>query len=429
MSSDRAHLAGTPKWRVLTVMVDVPVPPVTGVHVRQLANLRLVRDTGCESHTLVFSTAGRPYDPTAVAALCDGATHAGARVEYAGLGIVQRVSIRLRMGVAAILRRPSSTYPFSIPYDLADLGPKACAEAARVEADFVVLPTSLLHIAPELRAQGVRVIGDALDVLSELTLGFLKQGIRRTPLRSPGLLVNYLASRRQEDFFLKECTELWAASNDDAATLALKAPQARILVCGNTFDEQRIVPTEPPLNATIGFIGTYSYTPNLDAATFLALEVLPLVHRHRPEARLMLAGGGMPTSVANVLRAVAGVHLFGTVSDSADFVGSCALMALPIRLRGGVPLKLVESMACGRPVVATPELVAGLALVPGQEVLIASDAQGFAEHVRQLLTDPELGATLARNAQSRFVEEFSYGAMLTRVRDQSVLKTSAPSTR
>ena len=410
-------------------MVDVPVPRVTGVHVRQLANLRLVRDIGCESHALVFSTAGRPYDPAGMAAVCDGATHAGARVEYSGLGIWKRVSLRLRMATAAILRQPSSTYPFSIPYDLAGLAPKTCAEAARVHADFVVLPTSLLHIAPVLRAQGVRVIGDALDVLSELTLGFLKQEARRNPLRVPGLVVNYLASRRQEDLFLAACTELWAASDDDAAELARKAPQTNVLVCGNTFDEQEIIPTDPPANGTIGFIGTYTYRPNLDAATFLALEVLPLVHQHRPEARLLLAGGGMPATVADTLRVVPGVQLLGTVNDSAAFVGSCALMALPIRLRGGVPLKLLESMACGRPIVATPELVAGLALVPGRDLLVSADPQGFAEHVTQLLTSAAVGTTLARNARSRFVDEFSYGAMLRRARDHSVLRTSAPLTQ
>ena len=38
------------------------------------------------------------------------------------------------------------------------------------------------------------------------------------------------------------------------------------------------------------FVGNYTHAPNVDAALWLGREILPRVRRHRPAARLALAG-------------------------------------------------------------------------------------------------------------------------------------------
>ena len=47
------------------------------------------------------------------------------------------------------------------------------AEARRVQADFVVLPSMFMHYTAALRQQGFRVIIDAADVLSNLSASFM----------------------------------------------------------------------------------------------------------------------------------------------------------------------------------------------------------------------------------------------------------------
>src|SRR5947209_1801551 len=106
------------RLRVLTVLLDVPIPAETGLALRQLAILKLIRHVGCESHALVFTTANRPRIPDEVSDLCDGFLPAGPIVEYATLGTVARFRLRARMTGPAILGRASPVYPFSVPYDL-----------------------------------------------------------------------------------------------------------------------------------------------------------------------------------------------------------------------------------------------------------------------------------------------------------------------
>jgi glycosyltransferase involved in cell wall biosynthesis len=405
---------------VLTVLPGVPTPPETGLHIRQLVILRLVRDLGHESHTLVFTTAERPQVPDDLFQRCDVVRDAGPRVEYKSLSSFHRIELRARMAGSALLRRPSTTYPFSVPYDQADAGRLITDAAKEMGAEVVILPTVLVHIAPRLAAAGVLVIGDAADVYSQLTRRVLAYG-RRAPWRLPGLLVNHIATLSQESLFLGNCAELWATTGAEAESLKQLAPSVNVLVAGNAFDEQLVRSSDIPTDGPIGFIGNYSLAPNLDAACFLAEQVLPLVRRCRPKTRLALAGAGMPLKESLQLQRLPGVDVVGRVDDSSAFIRSCQVMALTVRVRAGVPLKLVEALACGRPIVATQELVEGLPLRDTFELLVGNDPETIARSLLQVLGDRELAQSLAAMGRIRFESEFSYGASLRQTQRKSLL--------
>jgi glycosyltransferase involved in cell wall biosynthesis len=69
---------------------------------------------------------------------------------------------------------------------------------------------------------------------------------------------------------------------------------------------------------------------------------------------------------------------------------------------------LLEALAMGAPVVATPEAIAGLEVTDGEELLIASDPDGFANDVRRLMRDIELREKISRNARRRVLAAFSW---------------------
>jgi glycosyltransferase involved in cell wall biosynthesis len=71
----------------------------------------------------------------------------------------------------------------------------------------------------------------------------------------------------------------------------------------------------------------------------------------------------------------------------------------PLRIARGIQNKVLEGLAAGRPVVATPDALDGIAARPGREVLVGADAETFATAVADVLTgraSPDLGR-LGRN--------------------------------
>jgi glycosyltransferase involved in cell wall biosynthesis len=199
------------------------------------------------------------------------------------------------------------------------------------------------------------------------------------------------------------------------------APTANVLVAGNALDERLVDSSDVPAEGPVGFIGNYSLPTNLDAARYLVEQVFPLIKRRRPGTRLALAGAGMPVDIGSRFERLMGVQVLGRVDDSCTFIQSCRVMALPILIRGGVPLKLVEALACGRPVVATRQLVQGLPLREGVDLLIGADAETFAAAVCKLLDNPSVAQSLAQNGRRRFEEEFSLQATIRRLEHKSVL--------
>jgi glycosyltransferase involved in cell wall biosynthesis len=205
------------------------------------------------------------------------------------------------------------------------------------------------------------------------------------------------------------------------------APGVRVVVVPNSLDEVEIIPAKSALDPVIGFIGTYSYAPNLQAAQFLAERVLPHVLADYPDAQLRLAGANMPEDVAAGLRGLRSITVLGSVADSGRFMEDCAVLALPVFIRGGVPLKLIEAMARGKAVVATPELVEGLALIDGKDVVIRSSPEAFARAIVQLLRDAPLRQSLGTTARATFVRDFSIASAEATLRRESVLARQSDS--
>ena len=236
-----------------------------------------------------------------------------------------------------------------------------------------------------------------------------------------GLYANYVASRTQERIFLKECSELWATSDAEAEDFRRICADVRVLVVPNSLDENAIQPAHETAEPAVGFIGTYSYDPNLQAALFLAEKVFPRVLEKCPNAILRIAGANMPTDAAGRLQSSKNVEMLGRVADSGQFMSDCAVLALPVFIRGGVPLKVIEAMARGKAIVASPELIDGLALTDGQEMLVRNDPDSFASAIVSLLQDSGLRKRLGIHARTTFVRGFSLSSAETVLRRDSVI--------
>ena len=88
---------------------------------------------------------------------------------------------------------------------------------------------------------------------------------------------------------------------------------------------------------------------------------------------------------------------------------------------GGVPLKLVEAMALGKAIVANREIVEGMEVSEGRDLLIRGEVREFADAVVRVLTDPQLNRDLGNNARETFVRTLSRSRAEENLRRGSVL--------
>ena len=143
-----------------------------------------------------------------------------------------------------------------------------------------------------------------------------------------------------------------------------------------------------PADSRLIYPGSITYDANLDAVTFFASEILPLIRRARPHVELWVTGStaGVETSAL----AGAGVRFTGLLPDVDAAVRDSTVCVVPLRIGGGTRMKVLQAMALGTPVVATPKGVEGLDVMPGRHVLVADSPAHFAEQTLRLLQDASM---------------------------------------
>jgi len=81
----------------------------------------------------------------------------------------------------------------------------------------------------------------------------------------------------------------------------------------------------------------------------------------------------------------------------------------------GIQNKVLEAMALGTPVIASPSVAAGLQVESGRELLIAETPEQFAAATLRLLDDTALWQQLAACGR-RYIEAYhNWDAILTRL--------------
>jgi sugar transferase (PEP-CTERM/EpsH1 system associated) len=204
-------------------------------------------------------------------------------------------------------------------------------------------------------------------------------------------------------------------SQAEAAEFLAAAPEAAARVGwlenGVDFSHFAPAPAASPFSGTptIVFTGTMDYWPNIDAVTWFAETVLPLLRVRRPDAVFCIVGAHPVPSVQRRAE-LRGVVVTGRVPDVRPYLSHADLVVAPLRIARGVQNKVLEAMAMARPVLATPQAFAGLRAAPGRDLLVADGARPFAEAAAAVLAGehPGLGAA----ARAAVVDSYGWEATL-----------------
>ncbi|PST84876.1 glycosyl transferase [Pedobacter yulinensis] len=144
------------------------------------------------------------------------------------------------------------------------------------------------------------------------------------------------------------------------------------------------------------FIGSYDHTPNRDAAKWLVKEIMPLVWRSEPDVTLTLLGNN-PTAEIRSL-AEARVVVPGYIADISAYFQQSRVFVAPLRYGAGMKGKIGQSLEYALPIVSTSIGVEGMNLEAEQQVLVANDAQEFAERILELYRSEALWQRIHDNA-------------------------------
>ena len=150
-------------------------------------------------------------------------------------------------------------------------------------------------------------------------------------------------------------------------------------------------------NESCVFVGALDYKPNIDGAIWFCRNVWPRIREQKPNVVIKLVGRE-PTREVRALAEIPGVEVIGTVPDVRPYLAEAAVVVVPLQIARGVQNKVLEAMAMGKAIVASPEPIVGLQVESGVHLLRASHVDEWVSHVTELLDDRSLGEELGTAA-------------------------------
>lgn len=160
------------------------------------------------------------------------------------------------------------------------------------------------------------------------------------------------------------------------------------------------------------FFGNFAHAPNVDAALWLGSEVFPPLRATHPGVELTIVGGAPPDEVLAL--AGEGVTVTGEVPDVGPHVDAASVVVAPLRLGGGMRVKVLEALAAGKAVVATPLATQGLDVTAGVQLEIGETGDELRRAISTLLADEGARRELAGRARRWACEHLGWSASIDR---------------
>jgi polysaccharide biosynthesis protein PslH len=214
--------------------------------------------------------------------------------------------------------------------------------------------------------------------------------------RGPKKLVAIAEHRAAEAFekrALGEVDAVVAISREDAKHFdRLAGISAHVVPVVMDFTRR---PRPRPGRPHFCYVGSLRWHPNVAGLDWFCQKVWPRIRERVPEATFEIAGVGLKPDASGKLAVpstwqVPGVETVGFLEDLEPLYQRSLGMLAPVFGGSGVRLKLLEGFRAGMPVVTTPDGAFGLPIRDGEEALVASEPDAFAERVERLCKDEAL---------------------------------------
>jgi glycosyltransferase involved in cell wall biosynthesis len=132
------------------------------------------------------------------------------------------------------------------------------------------------------------------------------------------------------------------------------------------------------------FFGKLDYRPNAEAVEVLVREIMPRILRERPKS-LFVVCGYHPNGKLDLQHPQ--LRFVGFVPRIEDYISAADVIVVPLLSGGGTKFKIIQSLACYRPVVTTAIGAEGIEPV-GAWLRVADDWDEFGRQALRCLDTP-----------------------------------------
>lgn len=220
--------------------------------------------------------------------------------------------------------------------------------------------------------------------------------------------INWIQMKKWEAKFAMNFDLCVTMSDSEKQILQSKNPKLNIAVIPNGVDVENFKPLPDNFRTNnLLYIGKMGYQPNVDAVLYFIKEIFPLIKIQIRDAKFFVVGSN-PTKEIKQLGKNENIIVTGYVDDVQPFYEQCAISVVPLRGGSGTRLKILESMAFGRPVISTSIGCEGLHVCNNENIIISDKPEEFARKTIELLQNVNFREKISKNARNLVEHNYSW---------------------
>jgi glycosyltransferase involved in cell wall biosynthesis len=292
----------------------------------------------------------------------------------------------------------------------------------RLLRDFDAWPADLVHVdhshmgsyglALQRERPGVRVCLRAHNV--ESVIWYRRAKVAPDPVRRAIFDRQGRLSERFERRLFEQFAGVLAISGVDRDLIQSQAPGARLYEMAAGYELQSPTALRASLEDAprICFVGSLEYTANRDGLAWFVEQVWPALRARFPRATLTVAGRS--STPVTFLQGAPGVTYAGFVPRVEDVTDHADLAVVPLRIGGGMRLKILDFLSRGLPIVSTATGAEGIPTNwDSREVLLTADTPaGFVDAVAALAASHERRVAMAATGRELIAARYDWKPMV-----------------
>jgi sugar transferase (PEP-CTERM/EpsH1 system associated) len=397
--------------KILVLSHRIPFPPNKGEKIRTYHQIQFLASRG---HEIVVLS---PYE---------GEAESGFARELERELSIEVMMFPLRAKWLRLLWGLATNRPLTVSYFYSSELQRAFDDlVASSKCDAVLCTSSAMAsyvfrsegLAKERGLPGTRLIMDFMDLDSDKWNQY--QANSALPMSLVYSREARLVSRLETDSYQAFDACFFVSANESLLFAEQLPESSKVRVMGNGIDTDVFFPD--PIRQVSGhpvflFTGVMNYRPNEDAVEWFVDAVWPSILSAWPEAEFIVAGMD-PSPKIQQLGKIKGITITGFVQDIVPFYQKATVFVAPFRLARGLQNKILQSLACGLPVVTTSLGLEGINAKDGIDLLVADGEQEFITKIERLMTEPSLYRRLSENGPRLIQREHSWSSILRDLAD------------
>ncbi|UTW62295.1 glycosyltransferase [bacterium SCSIO 12741] len=254
-------------------------------------------------------------------------------------------------------------------------------------------------------ARKYTIFGKTLDYMDALSIGMQRRYEQSSFLLRPLIREEAKRLATYENQVFQDFEKKVIISEQDRDHIAHHNTD-EIDVIPNGIPVDYFEPRKEKQDVELLFTGNMAYPPNIEGAQYIVKKIMPLVWEKYPDTKVLISGKS-PTMKVKML-AGKNVLVSGWVEDMRDSYARAKIFVAPMVLGSGLQNKLLEAMAMELPCITSPIANRALGAKENEEILIGTEPEEYAQHIIDLIEQPEKQQKLAESGRKYVSQSFDW---------------------